>query len=626
MKELNRILLCGLLAGTFASGCVIKASDGGDDDEEERSSDADSPDDRSEADSGDDAGSMGSDGAAGSDDGEGGDGAGSMEGSESGDGSSSVTVFACESRSESGAVVVSDDVTENVTWSGNVFIDGQIDVYDDAVVTIEPGTNLIFAADADIDFGWNSQAVTVKAEGTADKPIRFCGQRDDAGLWRGVTIGRNVTTDSVFAHVLISDAGGSGTALSVFSPVLFTNVQVVNSGGEGVRATAFKSGSSDLSVVGTMSYPVVCDEPQAVDSFPLGGIIEDNGDAFVLLDYSDVTSDVTFHKLPVPYLQKDSVDVYQEAVMVFEAGVDYRFGADTRLTIGWNSQVAELQVEGTEEAPVTFQGQVDQSGFWASFMVNRNVVSSSTIRHAVFSHGGALDNDTLVLDAPITIDHVTLQDNEHGVRISQEGVKSGSSNLTVTGTKDVPLSTEPNGMLVLPLSESFIGNDKDYVSVNGGDLTKSGTIPQLDVPFAIEGSIDQYMESDVSIEAGTIIRMKVDTRWLVGWNGQVAALKAQGTAEAPIRFVGFEEEKGFWSGLEFGRNVASDSVLDHVEIGYAGEGGAAALRLYKPLDVANTHVFMSAGPGVAHDDSDTNDYAGNGNSFADNDGEDVTTL
>ncbi|HZY25636.1 MAG TPA: hypothetical protein VFE71_07410, partial [Bacteroidales bacterium] len=71
-------------------------------------------------------------------------------------------------------VNVDQDIAQSVTWTSDktYFINGEINIGSNSVLTIQPGTVIKFAANSSLSIGYYSNA-TLIANGTADKPIIF---------------------------------------------------------------------------------------------------------------------------------------------------------------------------------------------------------------------------------------------------------------------------------------------------------------------------------------------------------------------------------------------------------------------------------------------------------------------
>lgn len=529
-------------------------------------------------------------------------------GSVEGDGGPAPSVgFNCGSRDTDGATVVDEPISEDVTWSGTVYVTTTIDVTDDVTVTIEPGTKIIMAVDSDIEFGWNGNAVTVEAEGTPEQPITICGEEAEPGYWGSIIFGSNVTSNSTFKNVLVSDGGSSVAAVRFGADVHVENLQVVGSGEAGVEAVDFADDSTKLSVRGAGGAAAILKSQAAFTNFPLGGVFEDNDDNHVVVDFTDITGNdsVVVHDVGIPYLQESTMDVRDSVELVFEAGVVYRFASDADLEVGWNGSDPTLHIQGTEDAPVLFEGQAAEPGYWGGLIIGDAVRSNSTIEHLTLRHAGAEPAQALSVAAAITLTHVHLEDNENGAWIGAQGVDPDSSNLSITGTEGVPLTVEADAIVSIPRGGDFTGNSDDAIAVDGTSYEAAGTVAELGVPYRVLRSIDTYTDSSMTIEPGVVFEMTADTSIEFGWNSQAATVIAVGTEDAPIVFKGVDETPGAWAGINVNSNVTSDSKFEYVTVEHAGDTAntenGAAIYLDAAVAVSNCTFNDIAGYGVILD-------------------------
>jgi len=556
----------------------------------------------------------GSGGASSSDGGKGGSvSAGNTSGGGSGgSGTSDPTraLFDCKSRDATAAKIVSGDITKDQTWSGTVYLKDDVSIQSGATVTIEAGTQVIAGPDSSLDVGWNTQTATLKAVGTAESPIRFCGEQGDAGFWRGILVEPNVTSNSQLHHVLISDAGAMTEALRLVADIDVQNVQVRNSQKDGVRAEDFKAGSSGLSVEGAAGTAVVLTSSNAIEHFPVGGVFKSNGSNVLAIDFDSITADARFRNVGIPYYQELSVDVYK-AKLTLDPGVVYHFGADAGLEIGWNGNPASLSAVGSADEPIVFDGATPTSGFWQGILIRDKVTTDSKLSNVEVRHGGGNDGFALEVRAPITLDGVLVSDNDAGVFIGNTGVSKASKNLTVTKGEQRPLTVEADGLVTLPEGGSFNGNAIDEIAIKGGSYRASGTVPNLGIPYRFLSSLDTLAGSSLTLTAGSEFIMPSDAHLEIGWNGNQATVVAAGTAAKPIRFRGSDSSSGYWEGLVVGDNVPSASKLDYVEV----SGGQAACATFRS-SIAVTHSTFSqcTGYGLLKRSTDTRDYE-TGNTF-----------
>lgn len=546
------------------------------------------------------------------------DGEGGLDGGADGDSGSVVSPAAwvdCDDRSVSTATAVTASIGEDETWAGTILLQGNIQVRGAATLTIQPGTIIVMDSDSSLEIGWNGGASRILAAGTAEAPIRFCGRAAEAGYHQGVTIGTNVLSDSVMRNVLIADGGGNNeAALTLNADVTVDQVQVRNSGADGVWASDFTAASAALSVQGAAKNPVVLTDAGGVTNFPLGGAFEGNGEEAIRIRFAAISEATTYHDVGIPYLQERPLDV-RMANVTFEAGVDYMFEADAHLEFGWNSNAMRLLIEGTADNPVVMRGKADASGYFQGLVVQRNVLTDSRISYLTVKNAGGGDTWALDLQAAITLDHVTLQGNSKGMYVSGAGLRPESTDVTITGTTGAPLTLDPNGLPTLPRG-AYTGNTDDRIAIVGTTLNVSGTVKNLGVPYLVTTNIDVRASTGattrVTIEPGTVFEVGADSEIEFGWNSSQGELTAVGTAAAPIVFRGTADVAGLWKGIILRQNVLTTSRLDYVQILNAGQDpapGGAALLAIAQIPVTNSTIAKTIGYGIRKPTANTLDYA-----------------
>lgn len=520
------------------------------------------------------------------------------------------------SQATEAANVLSDEI-----WSGVMHVTSDLTVSDDATLTIEAGTLVVVDAEASIYIGDDWSGATLIADGTEDQPIIFCGAQATKGFWGGLTIDSKATTDSVLRHVTIADAGAFSGAIAINPAITIDHVTVENSGGDGVLAAAFHKGSTDLSVIDSDGRAVALYSSDAVSTFPLGGTFTGNADNIVALEFDSIDTNVTFHNLGIPYVQEEIDLLINCEEATFEAGVTYRFGADGTLEVGPYNGSTKLQIAGTADAPVTFEGTTHEKGFWGGILIKREVLTSSSITHARFADGGGIARP-LDINSAILIQDVEFDGNAQGFAISDDGLKVGSANVSVThGDGDFVATVSPNGLPTFPVGGTFTDNTVNEIKVPGthitATITSTGTVPNPGIPYVIAGDLWMEDGSDWSIAPGTEFIVEQDVTIQVWPYVDTVGFVAVGTVDEPIVFRGREDQVGYWTGIDMRADVTPQTALDYVEIHNAGKAGSAALTLQGPVDVTNTTITKSAGYGILHDSSDSTDYATT-NTFTDN--------
>jgi hypothetical protein len=304
------------------------------------------------------------------------------------------------------------------------------------------------------------------------------------------------------------------------------------------------------------------------------------------------------------------------AVTIFEPGIVYHLVTDVGLEFGWNSNIATVKMNGTAEKPIVFDRTGPAAGYFSHIIVGLKVTSDSIMKHVKIGGGGEGTEAALQIEAPITVDNVTLDGNKTaGLMLEGTGLSAMSTTLTINNTQGAAAMVEPNNMITLPKGGTFTGNTKSYIEVKGGAYTASGKVPSLGIPFRIASKITTWTDSKLTIEAGTQFIMAPDSELDIGWNSNAASFIAEGTAAMPIVFRGADDVAGYWGGIVIGRQVLSDSKMNYVNIVNGGKAGGGGVRLGKPFTIQNCKISKSAGFGIEKQASDVTDYAAAGNTF-----------
>ncbi len=528
---------------------------------------------------------------------------------------SPITPIACGDRNVAGARMVTGSVTASDTWSGTILVMQQTRVTG-ATITITPGTQIYMDVDSSLEIGWNGNEATIVANGTPDAPIRFCGKMGDAGYWNKLTIGANVTSDSVLRNVLVAEAGGSDkeAALELGADITIDNVQVRTSGKDGVWASDFKADSHGLTIEDSAGTALVLQGEGALTRFPLGGGFRNNAENVARIRFTSLMDDTTAHAIGIPYLQEEDM-LQRGGALTLEAGVEYRVVPGKALHIGWNGSTAGIHANGTASAPVVFRSQADNTNAWIGMTFEPNVLIDSNLTYTEIHNAGANGSPALSIESAVHVDHLSLIGNAVGMEIAKSGLAADSKNLSITQPAARPLTIDPDAIFTLPQGGSLTGNMIDQIDLSGGSaIDKSGTINNLGIPYYVTGTLRVIGGSNITIAPGTKFVMGPDSSIDVGWNGGVSSIIANGTADAHISFAGASMAAGFWYGVTLEPGVLSNSSISYVDFGQGGKSGGGELELNVDIPVSNCHFSQSAGYGITKPASITHDYTP-GNTF-----------
>lgn len=180
--------------------------------------------------------------------------------------------------------------------------------------------------------------------------------------------------------------------------------------------------------------------------------------------------------------------------------------------------------------------------------------------------------------ALLTIKNTIIENASHdGLVVGRSGKFGAYANNTFQGIDGFPLSVHTPLLGSLDGASSYAGteaapNAKPAIHVAGGmPVVGSQTWRKQDVPYRFADRNGHVIDDDaavVTVEPGTRLEFQQGE----GMEIRRGALKAQGTADAPIVFTGVQPVRGYWAGLAFLSRHA-DNLLEHVEVSYAGASG-----------------------------------------------------
>jgi hypothetical protein len=135
------------------------------------------------------------------------------------------------------------------------------------------------------------------------------------------------------------------------------------------------------------------------------------------------------------------------------------------------------------------------------------------------------------------------------------------------------------------------------IHLRGGALAHTATWEPQDVPIVLSGGTTLAATASVTVAPGTVVEM--DQGAYLDVQG---TLIAKGTAAAPIVFTSAlpRPRPGDWQYLQFDGTPAGGSVLDHVQVLFAGAnaGSSGAVSVLGDENPTITHCLVS---GSAHD-------------------------
>jgi len=446
-------------------------------------------------------------------------------------------------------------------------------------IVIEPGVILEFPEFSEIDMR------DFSAEGSPESPIVFRGWPDAVSGWDGMQINGEVT----LSHVTIEDGGSAsgslGSALFVdftfpgtLDEINLSNVSIVGSQGFGLDC------NESSSIVGARTRLInVTFEDVALADVASGCDIEvvsdddltvpDRHDVsacnVVLRDLAEIPSTLTNSESDCDYYVIGSVDTGNLAV---QAGTSIYFARNADLTVG------TLSVFGNESSPVSFHGEIMESGSWDGLTIS----GDSVLQFMDVVNGGDERSAGVTVDSASTLTVVDVSImGSAGIGMEVSSRFSDTFDLGTTVDTFSGNSFTGNGLVGLSIPVELVPvldvqSQYDSVSTPNGEtgirLSEEHSIGSITLSpaFGVPWRFASYRaftadDSSLVIEAGTEIIVEPGGVLLMG-----SITNMVGTAEAPILISGAGEDPTEWGGISL--SVGSEVSAQYVEI----TGGGAS--------------------------------------------------
>lgn len=268
---------------------------------------------------------------------------------------------------------------------------------------IEPGVTIQFNTDAGIRV---YESGSLQAIGTAQNQIKFFGENQVAGEWRGVFINSNDVLNEL-SYVTIEHAGGQAFnsngdkgAVIVWSDthLKMNNTTITNSETYGFNASY---GGDELELINNTI--TLCNAPMLIEgAYPTtisGGNYTSNTTDAIIVTADQITGNHNWSKLNVPYHLPEGLRVSAGGKLTIMPGVIMKFGLDALLNIneGASGPKPSLIAVGTAQEPIIFTGINNVLGAWKGIYFDTpsplNEIGFATIEYASNpNQGGAIAN------------------------------------------------------------------------------------------------------------------------------------------------------------------------------------------------------------------------------------------
>jgi hypothetical protein len=506
-------------------------------------------------------------------------------------------------------VTVDQDITQSVTWSADKVytINGDVEVSNNSILTIQPGTVIKFAANASLTIGYSGNA-TLIADGTAALPIVFTSTAiaPAAGAWKGLFFYDKTLNNTSLTYCNIQYAGSNsnyGAINLIGCDIAINNSNVANSASFGI-ATNYQNSKGGFVSFANNTISTTSKYGLTIDAHKAGTI--GAGNTFtncigVLLsgDYRSSTSQ-TWRKLSVPYIIASEIDI--DGALTVEAGATFKFESTGWMAIGYYESTTFIADGGSATTPITFTSTAvsPAAGAWRGVAFYGFAQTNSKMNHCIIEYAGnnstygALDMNNNA--SIIFTNNIIRNSGSFGVNLDWDAGFQSFTNNTVSGcanhvivinTKHLPELGSPNVLTAAAGKGIEVSGEYQYPTPV---IWKKQTCD-----FYVKGG-ELDVDGMITIEAGTTFRFVNDSYF---WFGYYASTKitAIGTSTNKITFTSASASpvSGSWKGLVFDENyVQSNSELSYCQFEYTGMQSKPAIYTGASFKVANTTITNSS--------------------------------
>ena len=275
--------------------------------------------------------------------------------------------------------------------------------------------------------------------------------------------------------------------------------------------------------------------------------------------------------LPVDYVVSGTLYVKGNALLTIEPGVTIMFdGNDGYMDVEEN---AGISMVGTPDKPIVFTGPTNNpnNGSWNYIRV-QSTRNDNRLEHVQFIRGGSDDywdeNAVVRITGKVHMNNCLIDGGlKCGLYVS--GSFYSFSNNTITNVAKYPVWIHSHAALYsMGADNTYVANGRNVLHVNASyyDAEDHTTLKRMSIPYFFPNGYDINGAFKYTIEPG--VTMLFGSNQKLDMEQQVTFI-ADGTIDAPITIRGYEDELGYWAGMNYRSNKAQ-SVMNYVNISGGG--------------------------------------------------------
>ncbi len=501
-------------------------------------------------------------------------------------------------------VNVTEDITASVTWTADktYFITGDINVENNAVLTIQPGTVINFNAGSSLVVGYGTNG-TLIANGTAQLPITFTSNAaaPTAGAWEGLFFESHTLNNTSLAYCSILFAGSNSSygALNISGCDLSVDhCNISNSASYGVW-TYYTNNYGGFSAFTNNTINATAKYGMHMHAMKLGTIGTNN--VFTNVPGVSVTGDfksstaTTWRNLTVPYIIDSEVDI--DGDLTIEPGTTFKFESNGWLAVGYFNSTT-FTADGTSMLPITFTTNASSpvAGAWRGITFYGHTQTNSKMNYCVINYAGsvAASGSLHMVDvSSIIFTNNTISNGaSYGIAVDPNAGFQAFTGNTIN-------SCANHVIWIFTSHLPELGTPNTLVPASGKGILVTGDVKYSDDVIWKKQTADFYfsggeidIDGNVTIEAGTNILLVNDTFFWFGYY-QNTKITAIGTALARITFTaaGSSPAPGAWRGIYFDSYTQSNTILSYCDFNYTGLNNKPAIYIEKAIVVSYTNIY-----------------------------------
>ena len=327
----------------------------------------------------------------------------------------------------------------------------------------------------------------------------------------------------------------------------------------------------------------------------------------IVLDCSGINTATTWVNGPaeVDYLVPNGCVLDITDALEIEAGTVIVFEENAGLGVYDNGSIKAI---GNDGADIVLKGKESVKGYWRGIHIETNSLNNQ-FNHVTISDAGANyvyccneKASVFLKGGKLSIRRTEiLNGGAYGLYVTKDGDLHEFSEVRISTHSNYPMGISMEGLGQLDGTVSpMTGNDKDFIFVYKSTVASETSIPEMDVPYLMEGQVMDITEK-VTLEAGVEMAFEENGGLGVYDNG---ALKLAGTAEKNVTLRGKENVKGYWRGI----HMETNSINNDFNYAYISDAGSnyvyccnekASLYLKTgSLKIKNTSISNGAEYGI----------------------------